>query len=97
MCLNNTLCWDCKNLKCSWMKKGKPVDGWEAEARENGAYKVIKCPEHIAPIVFIGGAEHKKLRKVLDKINDGKITTQEYNHLMRMAKAIVKRLEGENE
>lgn len=50
-----TLCWDCKKAigGCSWAKKLKPVDGWDAEKRvvrdewcgDYESYCVKNCPE----------------------------------------------------
>lgn len=53
---NNTLCWSCQNNECSWHKKFKPVEGWEAietELNRKGqttlsSYLVTACPEFIA-------------------------------------------------
>lgn len=56
----HTLCWTCRNAvgRCSWAKKGKPVDGWEATetklvARKGKrthitSYIVHKCPMYWA-------------------------------------------------
>lgn len=54
----STLCWDCKNYNCSWITRGKPVEGWKAKktrviAKETkggagalNSFVVSKCPEY---------------------------------------------------
>ena len=53
----STLCFECKNYRCSWLEWGKPVDGWTAIGhKEIGqkkpyygenpkSYTVLSCPE----------------------------------------------------
>lgn len=53
-----TLCWNCKNMGCSWMKNMMPVDGWTADETEIStkkdvrrrvlrSYFVHECPEFL--------------------------------------------------
>ena len=44
------LCWYCKHSLdipqgyCSWAHNLIPVDGWKAEMKKNGKFKLIECP-----------------------------------------------------
>ena len=47
-----SLCWECKNISCPWIKSGKPVKGWQAKEtvipnpeKDIKSYNVTKCPE----------------------------------------------------
>lgn len=49
----DTICWKCKNTKCDWSRKFKPVENWQAEKvrvkiqnnTEVDSYIVRSCPE----------------------------------------------------
>lgn len=59
----NSLCWECKNTACRWIREGKPVKGWTAEKtnihnveKDVPSYNVKKCPE------FLGAVDYEDVR-----------------------------------
>ncbi len=49
-----SLCWQCKNYSCPWIKEGRPVKGWKADKaiihnreKDTASFCVKKCPEFI--------------------------------------------------
>lgn len=60
-----SICMDCRNYRCSWLQRHKPVDGWNAiradlrikTATENKfleSYDVKECPLFIPPKGYKG-------------------------------------------
>lgn len=59
----NSICWECKNYSCPWIKEGKPVKGWKAEKtkihnleKDTDSFSVKSCPE------FLGAADLEEVR-----------------------------------
>ena len=47
--IKETICWTCTNAaasRCSWMKRCRPVKGWEVRRNENGL-RVVACPNYV--------------------------------------------------
>ena len=42
-----SLCWECKNISCTWIKSRKPVKGWKAKET------VITIPKKILKVTTL--------------------------------------------
>lgn len=54
-----SLCWDCQNYSCQWIKEGKPIPGWTAEKniihnreKDTESFSVKRCPEFLSAVDY---------------------------------------------